>query len=350
MASVRSALLVMGLIGYVPCVAASPTGYDLVALGTLHGDRDHLVARAINDGGGVAGDAVTGRGHFAFVFHHEGGMHEIVGADGEHPHASAAALDEEYGVVGASGFGLANAPAHAFLWRPDQGMLRLDESIADTFDASRATGVNGDGTVVGVFSGRGGDRAFVWRADAGMRLIHAERESRAQAVNDAGVIVGTARRHGVATAFRGHDDGNDWEWLPDRADGKRMTSRAAAVSAAGDVVGRLDDTGTRATAFLWTASGSVNGLGHLDPDLGFSEALDVAGGTVVGRSLTREGMRAFVWQREHGMRRLDDLVRIADGTAPVLLGAVATNAAGQIVAIGRLEGNDRVRSFRLDPR
>lgn len=353
---VSSLLALLFLAAWVnPVGAESLRPYALRGLGTLHADTDHVIARGINAAGGVVGDARTGRGHFAFVWHHQGGMHEVTGPGSAHPYATGADLGDDYAVVGASGFDLASAPAHAFFWQPGGKVLRLDEGVAGNFDTSRAIALAGDGSVVGVYSGRDGDRAFIWRPEEGLAPVLPQSDavsgSRAESINDAGTVAGTARRNGHATAFRRPPGGAKPQWLTLPGSREDTASHALALSADGDVAGRLHGAGTRATAFLWEASGEFRLLGHLDPEIGFSEASAVAGDVVVGRSLTAEGMRAFIWDEAHGMRRLEGLVGVPDGVeAPQLLGAVGINDRGQIAAVGRPAGGDRIRSYRLDPR
>jgi uncharacterized membrane protein len=323
--------------------AESPR-YQLVDLGTLGDEREQIFARDVNDTGAVVGDARTARGHVAFIWLPERGMHEIGVRSGGHYSATAEAVNRHLAVAGASGFSEIRAPAHAFYWTPDGGMTRLDRAAAGA-EFSRATDINGRGQVVGVFGTAGADSAFLWSADAGLRLplrdAAAVNASRAEAINDRGQMAGTLLRDGVHHAFRWDAETGLTTLDPD--------SRGFHINDQGDVAGRLDRDG-ESVAVIWGADGHRRELGLLDPDRRYSAAAAVNGaGVAVGRALTEGGFRAFVWTPEHGMRQLDRHLAPHGGEPVTLYGAVAVNERGVIAAFGRRQGSDRSRSFLLRP-
>ncbi|HEU5262000.1 MAG TPA: hypothetical protein VFU41_11330, partial [Gemmatimonadales bacterium] len=91
----------------------------------------------------------------------------------------------------------------AFLWTRRGGIKSLGKLRGDT--SSQALGINGRRQVVGVSSGPGGSRAFLWEHGV-LRdfndLVgpgYPDRLIVAQHINDAGVIVGRAVLQGTTT-------------------------------------------------------------------------------------------------------------------------------------------------------
>ena len=119
--------------------------------------------------------------------------------------------------------------------------------------------------------------------------------------------------------------------------GGRFTAlrSAAAINAAGHVVGSGERPDGRFTAFLWQEGAETIDLGTLGAPL--SVATDInAAGQVVGWSITAGGdRRAFLWERGAGMR---DLGTPPGNTESV---ALAINDAGQVVGWGHTDDEDR---------
>lgn len=343
-------LLVAILLAAAPAAwAEPPPRYELVPLGTMTGDRDQIVARGLTDSGVIVGDARTPQGHVAFIWLPDRGMHEIGVRSGGHHSATAQAVNEELSVVGASGFSEVPAPAYAFRWHPDEGVSMLAPALREENVTSRATDINALGQVVGVAGAANADRAFIWDVETGLRKLldesAAAQASRAESINDHGQVAGTLVRDGTARAFL---------WSPAAGvtlleTGADANSHGLGINDHGDVVGRVD-RGTRSMATLWPSGAPSHELGLLDPARPFSAATDVNNsGVVVGKALTGDGFRAFVWTQEHGMRRLDHSLEPYAGEAVVLHGATAINNVGSIAAFGRRKGSDRARSFLLMP-
>jgi len=176
------------------------------------------------------------------------------------------------------------------------------------------------------------------------------RDSRAFGINDAGDAVGaatapTGRKHAVRWS-----GGSlvDLGTLPGDDD-----SEAFAINSSGDVVGA--STGPRGThAVLWRG-GTALDLGTL-ADGATSRALGINDrGDVVGTSAVGHGLHAFLWTSAEGLQDLNALI---PASSFVLMEAVAVNARGAILVIGR-DGSDDdahdhheefpVRVFLLEP-
>ena len=76
------------------------------------------------------------------------------------------------------------------------------------------------------------------------------------------------------------------------------------------VVGQSAVGSTPWEAFRWTEAGGIEGLGSLSSAFGGSEAFGVSGdgSLVVGTSPSDTGSTAFIWDEEHGMRAIAQLL------------------------------------------
>jgi probable HAF family extracellular repeat protein len=121
------------------------------------------------------------------------------------------------------------------------------------------------------------------------------------------------------------------------------TLNAEAINDAGQVVGTSSLVGTAAThAFLWTPGQAMQNLGTLGG--GFSFAVDInAAGQVVGRSVTAaSASHAFLWTPGQGMQ---DLGTMGGGASS----AEAINDAGQVVGFSFIAGNSEQHAFLWTP-
>jgi len=174
-----------------------------------------------------------------------------------------------------------------------------------------ALGLNDRGQLAGFSrSAAGGERAFVWSAGGGMLdlgLLPGTGNAQAQAINNRGVVTGTAE--GVPAtpplAFRWSvtDGMTSLGALAPDANG---ASFGSALNDAGLIAGAADTAGLERHAFAWTAT---KGLADIDT-LGssYSDAVAVgARGEVVGsRVLPGDELlyRAYLWEPGAGMRDL----------------------------------------------
>ncbi|MFQ5806801.1 MAG: PEP-CTERM sorting domain-containing protein [Phycisphaerae bacterium] len=205
----------------------------------------------------------------------------------------------------------------AFRWTADDGMVGLGDLPGGEY-ASYGSDVSGDGSVVVGWSGSEQAtytfEAFRWTAEEGMvglgDLPGLDFFSQAFGISaDGAAIVGTSISDRGREAFRwtGDDGMVGLGDLP----GGGFRSQAFSVSADGSViVGQgLSDSGWE--AFRWTAEEGMLGLGDLPGGSFQSKAYDVSGdGSVVVGTGIADGPRhaAFIWDAEHGMRNLEDVL------------------------------------------
>jgi prepilin-type N-terminal cleavage/methylation domain-containing protein len=160
-----------------------------------------------------------------------------------------------------------------YRWTAAGGMVGLGVLPGNMIPDSQALGVSADGSVVvGATTSAEGNQAYRWTVDEGM--------------------VGIGR-------------------LP----GGQIGAAARAVSADGSVAaGGSYNADRKQEAFRWTAEDGMIGLGDLPGGSFLSRAYDVSGdgAIIVGQSTalsqTLHTERAFIWDADHGMRRLDDIL------------------------------------------
>jgi probable HAF family extracellular repeat protein len=139
---------------------------------------------------------------------------------------------------------------------------------------------------------------------------------------DGSVVVGYSKSASSGNndyeAFRWTDEGG-MEPLGDLPGG-RFYSNAQAVSADGSVaVGFSSSASGTEEAFRWTASGGMEPLGDLPGGDFYSEAYDISadGSTIVGRGHVGSvlGFEAFRWTADEGMQGLGQLPGGVSGNA-----------------------------------
>jgi len=198
---------------------------------------------------------------------------------------------------------------------------------------------------------------FLWTASGGMEdlgTLPGWQSGDAEAINNLGQVVG-------------YDYSNDGDmvsfgWTPvlgTRPLRGTQAGGATGVNAARQVVGDgpLD-------AFLWTEAGGIDDLGNLGGGTSYAAAINAAG-VVVGASQTaNQVLHAFVWNQGSGMQ---DLMNLARKTCPtcdsqalgvnnngVIVGAVAGDDGGaypwafvykngNVVNLGDLGGSGKLR-------
>lgn len=214
------------------------------------------------------------------------------------------------------------------------------------FNEELANDINDPGIVVGwgrtnTSTPGTSPTAFIWTDEAGIRPIDglAGLVSSANAINSVGQVVGycgTEGFHATRTAFFWDDD-SGVQLLPllgDDAAG--ASSLAFDINDLGDIVGGVffNEAPTQ-YAVLWR-NGEVTDLGNLGVDIAWANAIN-DGGVIVGWSYAQDAFgdseqHAFVWDEEHGMRDLNDLI---DPPFSVELSlAIDINNSGWILATG----------------
>jgi probable HAF family extracellular repeat protein len=155
----------------------------------------------------------------------------------------------------------------AFQWSEASGIVPIGDLPGGSF-FSIAEAVSGDGSaVVGQSSSAHGYEPFLWTASDGMRAL--------------GEITGGS--------FRG--------WAFDISDDGKV------------VVGLNSENGTQ--AFAWTETGGRIDLGDVPGGRfsSFAHGVSGDGSIIVGVGEDDEGETAMIWDRFHGMRRLEDVLR-----------------------------------------
>ncbi|MBN1488622.1 MAG: PEP-CTERM sorting domain-containing protein [Phycisphaerae bacterium] len=209
-----------------------------------------------------------------------------------------------------------------FRWTASQGFETYTSQLGQPF---WAYGVTGDGTTVVGRTLVGGLEVAATVSAAGSLSVLGDlpggrTEAKARGVSmDGGVIVGYGvSEDAEALGFSGYEA---FRWTSEQGmiglgslPGDRYDTVANAVSADGTVVVGLGTAADGAQeAFRWTADEGMTGLGRLSAVAwAASRANDVSldGSVIVGSSTSDgyPGQEAFIWDAEHGMRSLFDVL------------------------------------------
>ena len=328
------AFLILTLVVLItPFSSSWADGYTLYGLGTLGGEYSR--ANAVNSHGDVVGYSVNGNGQTeAFLWTGSGGMVGLGWLPGD-------IGSEALGINGSDqvvGYSYDDHYRHAFIWTQNGGMVPLGD-LPGGFDSSEATGINNSGQVVGYGNTDRGNEAFLWTSGGGMVSLGFLPGSNAYGwvsvalgINNAGEVVGsnneaTGHEAFLWTATDGMKGLGDLNGGP-------FESTANAINDAGQIVGFGYTSATDRQAFLCTPSGQMTALGALpgSPYL-YSEARGInSRGQVVGYSQSQWGESAFLWTAEGGMLSLTGLA--PSSTAWFFFEAVGINDNGDIAGTG----------------
>ncbi len=338
--------------------------YSATDLGSLGGDPS--CAWAINDSGHAAGFDEDADTDVEAAWYYNGSTLTSLGTLGGTT-SEGYDINDSNKVVGRADNLAGNS--RAFLWTSGGGMQDLG-TLTDHSD-SAATGVNATDQVVGMCFNRGGSRAHyraflylpspAYGLSSGMNDLGTlgGKDSIATGINDSGQVVGGAQQaDGRMQPFL---------WLPSAAYGlsagmnalgtlggysDRISHRAEAINASGQVVGVSYTADQQPRAFLWLPSAAyglsagMNDLGVL-PGGDESWALGINdSGYVVGMSTIIGGdCRAFLWFNGT-MIDLNHLLSNSSGWT--LLWATGIDNTARIVGWGT---NPAIatRAFRLTP-
>jgi probable HAF family extracellular repeat protein len=222
----------------------------------------------------------------------------------------------------------------------DLGVLSADDP------ASYAYGINTGGVAVG-YSGDFTSRAVLFPVDAApadLGVLPDGSTSYGYGLNDAGTVAGCATD---ANGYQRACVKRASEALEDLGTLGGTTSCGLAINTAGQITGWATRADGYAEAFLYTpgADPQVQGLGKLTFASSVAFALNDAGAVVGYLTGSDWSQRAFLYTTTGGMIDLND--RIDPALGWTLEQAVGINGAGQIVGIGRING--QYRGFRLTP-
>ena len=283
---------------------------------------------------GRTGDGFEGKLRAA-VWNRSNFKSKHLGALFSSDYSSASSVNDVGEVVGVSNTGSAIVP---ILWTGKGGVSRIPLLPGDV--CGQAAAINKSGHIVGYSSGASGIKAFLWARNTGLRklgVLPGGMYSTARGVNDSDEVVGTSGSSNGDRAVLWTKAGDvlDLGTLPGDS-----ASEAVAINNSGDVVGSSKGPGGL-RAFIWSRAGGMQELGIL-PGGDSSMATDINdSGEVVGSSTSAEGEHAFIWTKQGGIADLNSTVSAALGF--VFIEAHATNARGQILAMGR-SANDSVMS------
>lgn len=247
-------------------------------------------ARDINDFGQVVGTNADNSGdpHHAFLWTPGLGVLDL-GTLPDATTSQAYAINNACHVVGASG-------GYAFVWTPNDGMIKLNNPQDQM--QTVATDINNYDHIAGYyFDPPHGMGIFVWTAGTGMVKLgkFGYYSITAQAINDAGEIVGEAVIQDLST-----NPHLPFKWsalngmlvMDKFCDG---LAKASGINNNGVAVGQSIDEQSRTMACYWTPNGQITNLGALGGE--HSEAYDINdAGQVVGIASTPTHGHAVLWQ------------------------------------------------------
>ena len=309
-----------------------------MGVGDLPGGSTESHALAISaDGRTVVGESRSDLGKQSYVWTEADGMNGLSDVPGGVFESFATGVSGDGAVVAGYGSDANNTEAacEGFMWTGPFGMGHIGD-LEGGASCSRALAISADGsTLVGRGSSpqEGHQTPFHWTLNAGfISLGH---------LGGARHVNGEAR--GVSadgSVVAGVDNGQPFRWtretgmvsLGSFVGVSTRGGRAEAVSADGAVIVGSSSNNGSMRAFRWTEETGMENLGTL-PGTDSSTAFGVSadGSVVVGAAA--DGRRAFVWDRENGMR---DIEAVLSSTLDIdgweLMEARGVSADGSVIA------------------
>lgn len=319
----RPTVLVLALAGLAP-QAQAQARLSLTPLGDLGGG--HVVANAVNDAGQVVGTArLADGGSRAFVYTQAGGMSELPTLGSVSSAVAIASNGLILGTMGMRAFVYEAGVAHAF--GPDRlqpiTINAQGAVLATADDQLRLYGRNGSFQALPTLGGSGS-------------------VSFGRALNDQGVVVGFALlpRDSFYRAFS-YDQGV----MHSLGDLGNRDSKAAAINNAGLIVGGSSQAYGRLQAFIYR-EGVMHGLATPSGD---SRATAISSAGVVGGeayATGASGSTAVIWtDGGQTMARLNTLVT-RDWRFESVAGITASD---QVVVNGIFQGRQQAAMLALHP-
>lgn len=302
-------------------------GQSFLGLGDLPGGGRSSRALGISsDGLAVVGGSRSAQSGFqdeAFRWTQSSGMVGLGLMPGFRPFSRANGSSSDGSVVvgavsAVNGFG-------AFRWTEQTAMVPIGSL---SVGGSEAAGVSGDGTIIVGYAENGGHlEAFRWTEQSGMVSLTPDVHGfAADITTDGRVVVG-------ATSTVG---GGYWTeatgWVSIGRGPFGAVPSPAAVNTDGSVIVGSFDLGGVSRAFRWTQQAGIVSLDHLDVgEQAVANAVSGDGRVIVGVS----GVRAFIWDAQHGMRDLRRVLTRDYGLDlsqwPDLLTATGISADGRVI-------------------
>ena len=319
-------------------------------LGDLPGGNTTSVAMAVSADGktvvGYSSSTLSGTRTEAFRWTAGGGMVPLGDLAGGVFNSVANAVSADGTVV--VGNSTSTSGVQAFRWTSAGGMVGLGDLPGGNF-SSLAYGVSSNGQVVVGYSSSTASgtstEAFRWTAADGMVGIGvlpgaSTFTSRAWAVSgDGSIVVGESRRStGDIEAFR-WSASSGMVGLGDFPSDV-FNSIAYAISADGSVIGGRGYSGAKDSftheAFRWTQGAGLVQLGFIPcSDWSIVHAAAADGSILVGDPESNTGDCAFIWDEQHGMRNLHQVLTSEFGlnlTGWQLSGARGISSDGKVIA------------------
>ncbi len=315
------------MIGSTAIATDSPVGrtrYYAVNIGDLPGGSVCSFPRAINEAGEVAGQSCSGPNIAeALIWTREEGMRALGWLPGDRPGSDANDINNLGNACGRS-------QGEAFFWSEETGLVGLGHLGGTDNPGSAALGMNDLNDVVGRADAPVGRVAFLWTPDDGMIALGKWGDPLfplgARAINNAGFVVGqmqSPRALFEAFIWDAKTGLCDLGTLPDG----RIALDAVDINEAGHVCGSLGGE-----AFLWTPQTGLRPLGVIPGQSAWTAArgLNDVGQVVGDAEIWPFTPYAWIWDEQHGIRLLDDLLAAGVTGSRRVTKAVGINNAGQI--------------------
>lgn len=333
------------------CFCPSLALAEFIPLGFLPGG-DFSAALAVSaDGSTVVGmsrSATSGSRTEAFRWTRSGGVASLGQLPGGNVMSAAGAVSADGSVV--AGIAESAAGTQAFRWTASTGMVPLGDLSGGNFN-SGARGISADGrTIVGSGSTNAGFAACRWVDGAAPQLIGsgdvtggAFNGSAQSASADGSIIYGSGVGLAGPVTFRWTAQTGLTSLSADLPGGGTFSEPFGATPDGRFVVGRSRSTASTATGFeafrFDFDTKQLIGLGDLPGGafVSYANAITADGSTIVGLATSSRGEEAFIWDAEHGMRLLADVLTTefnADLTGWQLSSAWAISDDGRTIVGG----------------
>jgi probable HAF family extracellular repeat protein len=299
----------------------SQTTYSLIDLGHIGGN--HSSAVAINDQGQVTGwgNTSAGQRHAFFWDPVTKHMTDLGGLPGYTGYSDGWDINNSGQVVGNCRTSLSGA-IHGFVWDSVHGM----QSIGTVFPRA----INNNGTVVG-------DESEVTKVKFAGQNWTTIGAGYAQAINNNNVVLCTTSTNGGLYTWDSVHGKTDIS-----ASGVSLTD-PKTIDSDGTILSNGYNASNNYHAFIWD-QGTITDLGKLKTSFDYTQS---SGMNDLGQVVGNSSGYAFIWQRETGMLKLDDLLN-QTGNNWHLTDARGINESGMIVGEGE-NPDGYTHAFLLTP-